>query len=184
MKLGSGANRRSRTRRGAAAVPRLGVRDRRLVPGAGADDDRATHGNQALGCIQFQNPWFIGAMALVMVLFSASLLGLFEIRLQRQHFPRHRAATAYGPFLAGRLRHPAGDALYRAVPRYRRVGGAGGALPLWGIFAMGSASLPWLLIVAWPGLAQRLPRPGRWMNHLRVVLGLMMLSSAHGWSAC
>ncbi|STW10545.1 membrane protein, suppressor for copper-sensitivity ScsB [Klebsiella pneumoniae subsp. rhinoscleromatis] len=33
-------------------------------------------GNQALGWgIQFQNPWFIGAMALVMVLFSASLLG-------------------------------------------------------------------------------------------------------------
>ena len=39
-------------------------------------------GNQALGWgIQFQNPWFIAAMALVMVLFSASLLGLFEIRL-------------------------------------------------------------------------------------------------------
>ncbi len=51
---------------------------------------------------------------------------------------------------------------------------------LWGIFfAMGiGMSLPWLLIVAWPGLAQRLPRPGRWMNHLRVVLGLMMLGSA------
>ncbi|MDT1847888.1 hypothetical protein FPK55_25770, partial [Acinetobacter baumannii] len=34
---------------------------------------------------------------------------------------------------------------------------------LWGIFfAMGiGMSLPWLLIVAWPGLAQRLPRPGR-----------------------
>ncbi|CAH5985846.1 Thiol:disulfide interchange protein DsbD [Klebsiella pneumoniae] len=56
-----------------------------------------------------------------------------------------------------------------------------GTLPLlWGIFfAMGiGMSLPWLLIVAWPGLAQRLPRPGRWMNHLRVVLGLMMLGSA------
>ncbi|VDR24770.1 thiol:disulfide interchange protein precursor [Raoultella terrigena] len=39
-------------------------------------------GNQALGWgIQFQNPWFIGVMALVMVLFSASLLGLLEIRL-------------------------------------------------------------------------------------------------------
>ncbi len=51
---------------------------------------------------------------------------------------------------------------------------------LWGIFfAMGiGMSLPWLLIVASPGLAQRLPRPGRWMNHLRVVLGLMMLGSA------
>lgn len=51
---------------------------------------------------------------------------------------------------------------------------------LWGIFlAMGiGMSLPWLAIAAWPGLARRLPRPGRWMNTLRVVLGLMMLGSA------
>ncbi|MCS5932578.1 hypothetical protein LNQ03_22375 [Klebsiella pneumoniae subsp. pneumoniae] len=49
-------------------------------------------GNQALGWgIQFQNPWFIGAMALVMVLFSASLLGAVRNPplLQRQHLPRH-----------------------------------------------------------------------------------------------
>ncbi len=87
-------------------------------------------GNQALGWgIQFQNPWFIGAMALVMVLFSASLLGLFEIRLSStaSTFLATRAQRLNGPFLAGRLRHPAGDTLHRAVPRHRRVGGAGGA---------------------------------------------------------
>ena len=39
-------------------------------------------------------------------------------------------------------------------------------------------SLPWLLVAAWPGLAQRLPRPGRWMNVVRVVLGIMMLGSS------
>ncbi|MEF9979709.1 MAG: cytochrome c biogenesis protein CcdA, partial [Thermomonas sp.] len=38
--------------------------------------------NQALGWgIQFQNPWFIGVMVLVMLVFSASLFGLFEFRL-------------------------------------------------------------------------------------------------------
>ncbi|VTM59320.1 membrane protein, suppressor for copper-sensitivity ScsB [Klebsiella pneumoniae] len=119
----AGANRTSRTRRGAAAVPRLGVRDRRLVPGAGADDDRATPGESGArlghpvpepvvyrrdgagdGAVQRQ---FIGAVR------NPPLL-------QRQHFPRHpRRQRLNGPFLAGRLRHPAGDALYRAVPRYR-----------------------------------------------------------------
>jgi suppressor for copper-sensitivity B len=39
-------------------------------------------------------------------------------------------------------------------------------------------SLPWLLVAAWPGLAQRLPKPGRWMNLVRIVLGVMMLGSA------
>ncbi len=93
-------------------------------------------GNQALGWgIQFQNPWFIGAMALVMVLFSASLLGLFEIRLLRRQYisgyPRRQGSD--GPFLAGRLRHATGHAVHGAVSRYRRLGAL-----LWGIFfAMG-----------------------------------------------
>ncbi len=181
----AGANRRSRTRRGAAAVPRLGVRDRRLVPGAGADDDRATPGNQALGWgIQFQNPWFIGAMALVMVLFGASLLGLFEIRLSSS--ASTFLATRGGNGLMGHFWQGAFATLLATPCTAPFLGTAVSValvapLPLlWGIFfAMGiGMSLPWLLIVAWPGLAQRLPRPGRWMNHLRVVLGLMMLGSA------
>ena len=39
-------------------------------------------------------------------------------------------------------------------------------------------SLPWLLVALRPGLALRLPKPGRWMNGLRRLLGLMMLGSA------
>ncbi len=39
-------------------------------------------------------------------------------------------------------------------------------------------SLPWLLVAALPKLALWLPKPGRWMNHLRILLGLMMLGSS------
>lgn len=48
---------------------------------------------------------------------------------------------------------------------------------LWGLFlALGlGMSAPWLLVAIRPGLALRLPRPGRWMNVLRRILGLMML---------
>lgn len=51
---------------------------------------------------------------------------------------------------------------------------------LWGLFlALGlGMSAPWLLVAIRPGLALRLPRPGRWMNVLRRILGLMMLGSA------
>ncbi|HEN3692953.1 TPA: thioredoxin family protein [Klebsiella pneumoniae] len=142
-------------------------------------------GNQALGWgIQFQNPWFIGAMALVMVLFSASLLGLFEIRLSSS--ASTFLATRGGNGLMGHFWQGAFATLLATPCTAPFLGTAVSValvapLPLlWGIFfAMGiGMSLPWLLIVAWPGLAQRLPRPGRWMNHLRVVLGLMMLGSA------
>ena len=39
-------------------------------------------------------------------------------------------------------------------------------------------SLPWLLVAALPRLALWLPKPGRWMGHLRILLGLMMLGSS------
>ncbi|HGY5917565.1 TPA: thioredoxin family protein, partial [Serratia marcescens] len=39
-------------------------------------------------------------------------------------------------------------------------------------------SLPWLLIAAWPSLALRLPRPGRWMNTVKLAMGLLMLASS------
>jgi len=142
-------------------------------------------GNQALGWgIQFQNPWFIGAMALVMVLFSASLLGFFELRLSSG--ASTFLATRGGNGLMGHFWQGAFATLLATPCTAPFLGTAVSValvapLPLlWGIFlAMGiGMSLPWLLIVAWPGLARRLPRPGRWMNVVRVVLGLMMLGSS------
>lgn len=141
--------------------------------------------NQALGWgIQFQNPWFIGGMALVMVLFSASLLGLFEIRLSSGfttflatrgnnrlsgHFWQGVFATLLAtPCTAPFLGTAVSVALVAPLPM------------LWGLFlVMGiGMSLPWLLIAAWPGLALKMPRPGRWMNGVKLGLGLMMLGSA------
>ncbi|WP_434638859.1 protein-disulfide reductase DsbD family protein [Klebsiella sp. I138] len=142
-------------------------------------------GNQALGWgIQFQNPWFIGAMALVMVLFSASLLGLFDIRLSSS--TSTFLATRGGNGLIGHFWQGAFATLLATPCTAPFLGTAVSValvapLPLlWGIFfAMGlGMSLPWLLVAAWPGFARHLPRPGRWMNVLRVVLGLMMLGSS------
>ncbi|MDK9359243.1 protein-disulfide reductase DsbD family protein [Lelliottia sp. V106_10] len=140
--------------------------------------------NQALGWgIQFQNPWFIAAMVLVMVGFSASLLGLFEIRLS-SGFSTF-LATRGGNGLVGHFCQGAFATLL-ATPCTAPFLGTAVSVALvaplsllWGIFlVMGiGMSLPWLLIAAWPGLALRLPRPGRWMNVVRIILGLMMLVS-------
>lgn len=51
---------------------------------------------------------------------------------------------------------------------------------LWGIFtALGvGMSLPWLAVALWPKLVLFLPRPGRWMNRLRIGMGGLMLASS------
>lgn len=143
---------------------------------------RAT--NQTLGWgIQFQNPWFIGLMVTVTALFTANLLGLFEITLpsrlttrlatqKRSGLAGHFAEGAFATLLATPCSAPfLGTAVAFALAASLPV--------LWGLFLMLGIgmSLPWLMIALWPGLALRLPRPGRWMLRVRMALGALMLAA-------
>ncbi|CNH82186.1 protein-disulfide reductase DsbD family protein [Yersinia pekkanenii] len=147
-------------------------------------------GNHALGWgIQFQNPWFIGFMVLVTALFTANLFGLFEIRLSsslntRIAAPRLETSGRRG--MAGHFGQGALATLLATPCSAPFLGTAvafalAAPLPaLWGIFtALGvGMSLPWLAVATWPKLALCLPRPGRWMNHLRIGMGVLMLASS------
>ncbi|MFC0225329.1 protein-disulfide reductase DsbD family protein [Serratia aquatilis] len=141
--------------------------------------------NHALGWgIQFQNPWFIGFMVLVTLLFSANLFGLFHLQLSSSL--NTKLATHNGQGLSGHFWQGAFATLLATPCSAPFLGTAvafalAASLPvLWGMFvALGiGMSLPWLLIAAWPALALRLPRPGRWMNGVRWGLGLLMLLSS------
>ena len=141
--------------------------------------------NHALGWgIQFQNPWFIGFMVLVTLLFSANLFGLFHLQLSSSL--NTKLATQGGRGLSGHFWQGAFATLLATPCSAPFLGTAvafalAAPLPvLWGMFvALGiGMSLPWLLIAAWPALALRLPRPGRWMNGMRLALGLLMLVSS------
>lgn len=147
-------------------------------------------GNHALGWgIQFQSPWFIGFMVLVTALFTANLFGLFEINLSsslnsRIAAPRVEKAGARG--LAGHFGQGALATLLATPCSAPFLGTAvafalAAPLPaLWGIFtALGvGMSLPWLAVALWPKLVLFLPRPGRWMNRLRIGMGGLMLASS------
>lgn len=137
---------------------------------------------QALGWgIQFQSSGFLLVMVLVMFLFSASLFDLLHFRLPSGL--NTKLATQGGDGLLGHFGQGAFATLL-ATPCSAPFLGTAVAyaltspLPqLWLLFvALGvGMSLPWLLVAALPGMARCLPRPGRWMVHLRSVLGLFML---------
>ncbi|WP_413162767.1 protein-disulfide reductase DsbD family protein [Aeromonas salmonicida] len=144
---------------------------------------RATQGAVGWG-IQFQSVWFIGFMVVVTLLFCANLLGLFELRLPSNL--NTRLATTGGNGLGGHFLQGCFATLLATPCSAPFLGTAvafalGAPLgQLWLIFtALGlGMSLPWLLIAAFPRLALWLPKPGRWMGRLRILLGLMMLGSS------
>ncbi|MFR9720165.1 protein-disulfide reductase DsbD family protein [Aeromonas diversa] len=134
--------------------------------------------------IQFQSPWFIGLMVLVTGLFTANLLGLFELRLPSALATRLGVVGGQGRlghFLQGMF------ATLLATPCSAPFLGTavafalGAPLPLlWLVFtALGiGMALPWLLPALCPRLARALPKPGPWLRWLRPLLGVMMLGSS------
>jgi suppressor for copper-sensitivity B len=133
--------------------------------------------------IQFQQPLFLVFMVVLVTGFAANLWGLFEIPLPRaiadiavgghNHDGRystslggHFATGALATLLATPCSAPfLGTAIGFALAR--------GPLEILAVFtALGlGLALPYLLVAAFPALASRMPRPGRWMLVLRRVLG-------------
>ncbi len=143
-------------------------------------------GGMAVGWgIQFQQPGFIAAMAVIVTLFACNLFGWFEIGGPRWAFAAAESQGARhglaGHFLTGAL------ATLLATPCSAPFLGTAvgfalsrGALEIVAVFlALGvGLALPYLLVAAFPGLATMMPKPGRWMLHLRRVLGLALAATA------
>ena len=131
--------------------------------------------------IQFQSPWFIGFMITITALFSANLLGLFEVQLPSRfstslagkgdsstvgHFVQGMFATLLAtpcsaPFLGTAVAFAFGATVFE----------------MWMVFTflgLGMA-LPWLVFALFPSLVSLMPKPGPWMNKVKVIFGVMML---------
>ncbi len=131
--------------------------------------------------VQFQQPGFVGFLAVVVLLFSLNLWGLFEIPLPARlarlgdagaaseglggHFASGLFATLMAtpcsaPFLGTALSFALGQSATTIFLTLTAVG-AGLALPY---FALAVA----------PGAVRWLPRPGAWMDTLRGTMGFLL----------
>ncbi|CAH1545830.1 Membrane protein, suppressor for copper-sensitivity ScsB [Vibrio jasicida] len=134
--------------------------------------------------VQFQSPWFLGVMVLVTALFGANMLGLFEIRLSSgtntwlaskgdNSLVGHYVQGMFATLLATPCSAPfLGTAVAFAL--------GADVITLFAVFtalAIGMA-LPWILVAIFPGIALKLPKPGQWMNVVKIVFGIMMLATS------
>lgn len=134
--------------------------------------------------IQFQAPVFVAALTIVMVLFCLNLWGIFEITLPAPlagmamagpgsamtgHFATGlfttlMATPCTAPFLGTALGFALAQSPATIVTMFSAIG-------------LGMA-LPYLALAAFPGALRWLPRPGRWMQTLRIVLGFGLAAAA------
>jgi len=155
-----------------------------LVLAGGAIAVKAAGGAVGWG-IQFQQPMFLVFMIVVLTLFASNMAGLFEIALPgrlgdaagraggRGGLGGDFATGAFATLLATPCSAPfLGTAVGFALAR-----GAGEIVTVFLALGLGLAA-PYLLVAAVPGLAARLPRPGRWTVRLKQALALALAATA------
>ncbi|WP_449231444.1 protein-disulfide reductase DsbD family protein [Azospirillum doebereinerae] len=124
--------------------------------------------------IQFQQPLFLVFMVVLVTLFSANLWGLFEVPLPRALADRLDGDGLAGPFATGAfatlLATPCSAPFLGTAVGFALAKGPVEVFAIFAALGIGLAS-PYLLVAAWPRVAGWLPRPGRWMATLRVVMG-------------
>jgi suppressor for copper-sensitivity B len=140
--------------------------------------------------IQFQQPVFLAAMVVVVTLFAANLFGLFEIILPSRlndlmafdTGPKHdHHHSLGGHFLTGAfatlLATPCSAPFLGTAVGFAFARGTAEIFMVFAALGLG-LSLPYLLIAAFPGMATRLPRPGKWMVGMKRFLGFLLAGTA------
>ncbi len=130
----------------------------------------------------FTNPWFTGAMAIVVAALGLGMFGLYTIRLPQHIYalnPTHDTVT--GNFLMGVLTAvlstPCTGPLLGATVAWSATQPAWVGLATFVVMGIGMAS-PYALLIVFPHLIDKMPRSGPGGELLKQVLGILMLSVA------
>lgn len=133
---------------------------------------------------QFQEPYFLIILAIILTVFAANLFGMFEFHLPekfnhwifdrtaKDHTLSHFLTGVFATLMATPCSAPfLGTAIGFAFSR--------GAFEVFSLFfAMGiGLAIPYILFAIFPSWIKALPKPGPWMLKARAVLGILLLAT-------
>ena len=135
--------------------------------------------------LQFQSPVFLALMFTILSVFSANLFGLFEISLptglQTQLANTGRGQRYASDFLTGMfgavMATPCSAPFLGTAIAFALAGRGIDLLVVFTFLGLGLA-MPYLAVAFAPKLISVLPKPGRWMIGLKLVLGALLIITA------
>ena len=140
-------------------------------------------GGEQLGWgFQLQSPLFVAFMAALFFAIGLNLMGVFEVGASLTRVG-NRAGLSGGPgesmasgVLATVIATPCTAPFMGAALGFALTRSLAETLLIFGILGVGMA-LPYVVLSSAPGLHERLPRPGPWMETLRNVLAFPMFAT-------
>jgi thiol:disulfide interchange protein DsbD len=130
--------------------------------------------------MQFQHPTFVAALIAVIVGFSLNALGVFEIMLstdQEEH--EGFLGSVVNGWFAAIMATPCSAPFLGAAAAYALAADTSAPMTLliFAVIGVGLAS-PFTALAFLPGLGNRLPRPGPWMETFKQLMGFSLLATA------
>ena len=133
---------------------------------------------------QFQNPVFVAGLAVVVFVFSLSLLGVFEVGGMTAMLGLGMAAAErkdyadafFHGILTTILATPCTAPMLGTAVAFAFAQPAGVILLIFGTIALGLAS-PYVALSLHPGWLKYVPRPGLWMERFKQIMGFLLLAT-------
>lgn len=140
-------------------------------------------GTQVGWGFQFQQPYFLLGLVLVLTIFALNMFGVFEITFSSQKLSS-KASEAKGTqrsffegVLAVVLATPCSAPFMGAAIGFALTGSIPTIIAIFTALALGLAA-PMVLLTLLPGWSKFMPQPGQWMVNLKVFLGFALMGSA------
>ena len=140
--------------------------------------------------IQFQQPLFLTVMTIILALFALNMWGLFEISgpdklgnaandaiSRRESHGSHITSNFLTGMFATLLATPCSAPFLGTAVGFALAGSVFDIFWIFTLLGIGLA-LPYFAIAIQPRMAHILPKPGRWMSGVKVVLGLALIGTA------
>lgn len=130
----------------------------------------------------FRNPWFLIGMALLMVLLSLGLFGLYNVRVPGSVAGAGGGSNGYGGavgmgLLAGVLSTPCSFGILGAAVGWALAQPGWMTILAFSTIGVGMAA-PYVVLTGFPQLASRVPRAGRWSELVKQAMGFVLLAVA------
>jgi len=133
---------------------------------------------------QFQNDFFLVFILIIILIFSLNLLGFFEIILPQKILYKinkfldtnSKSGHYFSGVFATLLATPCSAPFLGTAVGFSMGSSNQNIIIIFISIAVGF-SFPYLCFIIFPNIVRLLPKPGKWMNNLKYLLGLLMLLS-------
>lgn len=125
----------------------------------------------------FQQPLFIVFMMIIVAVFAASLLGLWtlnQVSVTSKSTQTSMLGEVGSGILATILATPCTVPFMAPVAAFAFASSAAHLFLIFILIGLGMA-LPWLMVAVFPQAVALLPKPGRWMLHVKRFFGLLLI---------